>query len=95
MSYRLLVKFKVVNSQVDNFAAMMQQAKSRIAEADGCRSVELLRSVEDPAVFVLSEVWESEAAHEDYAVKMRESGAMDKMATMLEQPPVAEFYEIQ
>lgn len=95
MSIQLLVQFTVKEDQVDTFVGIMQGAKSRIAGAAGCLGVEVMVSAAQPGKVVLSETWESQALHDEYAAKMRESGAMDKLAAFLIAPPESEVFEIK
>ncbi|MGB3621197.1 antibiotic biosynthesis monooxygenase [Ketobacter sp. MCCC 1A13808] len=95
MSYQLIVQFKVKDGKADQFVEIMQNAKSRIAEAPGCQGVEVLLSADNPNKVVLSEVWETTELHDQYAAKMRESGSMDQMATFLDGMPESEIFEIK
>ena len=94
MHCHLLVQFKVKQDQVATFVAMLQESKSRIASAPGCLGVEVLQSLDHKDKVALSEIWESREHHDDYADKMRASGAMNQMAPFLAGPPEAEFFAI-
>lgn len=95
MSFQLLVQFPVKADQVDAFVDMLQGAKTRIAAADGCEGVEVLHSTENPTKVVLSEIWQSKAAHDVYAEKMRAAGSMNAMAEFLAGAPESEYFEIK
>lgn len=95
MSFQLLVQFKVKQGQAAAFAEILQGAKSRIANAEGCEGVDVLLSADNPDKVVLSEKWGTKEQHDVYAEKMRESGSMDKMAAFLDGMPESEFFEIK
>ena len=95
MSFKLLVKFNVKEDQVASFVEIMQGAKDRISKADGCGGVDVLLSADVPGKVVLSEIWDSKELHDQYAEKMRASGAFDKMAAFLVGPPESELFIIK
>jgi len=95
MSYHLLVQFKVKADQVDEFVALLQESKSRIAGAPGCLGVDVLHSTDNKDKVVLSEIWETKEQHDQYAEQMRASGSMNKMAPFLAGQPEGEFFEIK
>jgi len=95
MSIQLLVRFKVKEEMVDSFLEIMNVSKSRIASANGCDGVEVLQGTDDPCVVVLSEQWESMEVHDEYAARMRESGALNKLASFLVEPPEQEILKIK
>lgn len=95
MSIQLVVRFKVKAEMVGAFLDILQTSKERIAGAAGCEGVDLLHSNDDPCVVVLSEKWQSMALHDEYAAKMRESGALNKLASFLMDQPAQEIFEIK
>ncbi len=95
MSIRLTVQFKVKEGQADTFVGILQQAKSRIASAEGCEGVEVLLSSVDPNKVVLSEIWQNMELHDKYAEQMRAAGSMDQMAAFLDGAPESEAFEIK
>lgn len=95
MSIQLLVRFKVKEDQVNAFVEIMKGSKERILAADGCSGVDVLHSSDDPNVVLLSEKWESKESHDVYADKMRESGALNKLADFLTDQPSQELYFIK
>lgn len=95
MSIQLLVKFKVKEDKVDAFLQMMEMAKSRIGEAEGCEGVDVLQSETTPTLVFLSEKWQSNELHDVYAAKMRESGSLNSMADFLDGQPESETYLIR
>ena len=95
MSIQLLVRFKVREEMVDSFLEIMDVSKSRISSANGCYGVEVLQGADDPCVVVLSEKWESMELHDEYAAKMRESGALNKLAAFLVEQPKQEILKVR
>jgi heme-degrading monooxygenase HmoA len=51
--------------QEDAFAAAYREARSALAETEGCRTVRMTRGIESPSRFVLLVEWDSVAAHEE------------------------------
>lgn len=50
--------------QAEDFVAAIEEAKRFILSSPGCRSLQVLRSIETPDRFVLLVEWDSVAAHE-------------------------------
>jgi heme-degrading monooxygenase HmoA len=49
----------------DGFLAAYREARSVLAETDGCRSVRMTHGIESPERFVLLVEWDSVEAHEN------------------------------
>ena len=94
MSYQMLVTFNVDSENVARFLEIMQMAKSQIAGAEGCDSVELLHSTENPGKVMLSETWQSKELHDAFAEKMQAAGSLDALASFLVGKPEPELFEI-
>ncbi len=94
MQIRLLVSFNVKPEHADTFVGIMQGAKSTLLEVPGCLAVEVLQSADDPANVLLSEVWASREIHDQYAAKMAEGDAMEKLAALLNGPPVESVFYV-
>lgn len=62
-----------------------------IANAEGCRKVRMLPSLDDGAEFVLVEEWESIEAHKEAASAFPDD-LMAKVATLLVNPPRSSYY---
>ncbi|MCG8313507.1 MAG: antibiotic biosynthesis monooxygenase [Pseudomonadales bacterium] len=94
MSYQMLVTFNVDGENIDRFLEIMQMAKSQIASAEGCDSVVLLHSTENPGKVMLSEAWQSKELHDAFAEKMQSAGSLDALARFLVGKPEPELFEI-
>lgn len=95
MKIRLLVTFDVKSEHIDTFINAMQGAKLALGDVPGCLAVEVLQSADNANEVLLSEIWESRAIHDQYAAKMAESGAMSKLAPLLNGAPVETVFYIK
>lgn len=61
-----LVRMRFRPDQVERFLALYEQAHPIIAGQPGCRSVLLVRQLDDPAAFATWSVWDDAAALDAY-----------------------------
>lgn len=95
MSIYLMVKFKVKEGLVKSFTEIMLGARAEILRAPGCEGVQVLQCMDGVNTVVLAETWATKEIHDEYAAKMAESGAMDKMVPFLDGSPETQFYLIK
>ena len=61
-----IVKLTFDESEIDNFKAIFEESKNKIAAFEGCRHLELLQQVDQPNVLFTYSFWESEDALNAY-----------------------------
>ncbi len=64
-----------------------------ITSSDGCVSVSVLRSQEDPDTTVIYEVWES-VDHHQAAAKVIPAEAIESTIALLTGPPKGEYFDV-
>lgn len=60
------VRMRFRPEEVEQFVALYEGAYPLIAGQPGCRSVQLIRELDDPAAFATWSVWDDEAALDAY-----------------------------
>lgn len=61
-----LVTMHFQPNRLDDFLAVFESSKSRIASFDGCLKLDLLQSIDEPNQLSTLSIWESEAHLEQY-----------------------------
>jgi quinol monooxygenase YgiN len=61
-----LVRMRFRPDAVDTFLALYERASPTIQRQPGCRSVQLVRQIDDPAAFATWSVWDDAAALDAY-----------------------------
>ncbi len=61
-----IVKMEFQPEMVDHFLDIFREVRPRILAFEGCRSLELLRDQNDPAIFFTWSAWDSAADLEGY-----------------------------
>jgi quinol monooxygenase YgiN len=91
MSVTRVNEFQAKDGQCENLQAFLKSIISMVESSDGCQSCQFLRHKDDPARFVIIEVWDSVEAHQA-SVKHIPPGTIEKAMTMLAGPPKGEYY---
>ncbi len=77
---------------------MLQTALSQIlpdtVKYEGCISVEILTSQENPLIIILSEKWESKEHQKNYFNWRAEKGDLATLASLLSKEPSLQFYDV-
>ena len=61
-----LVRMYFRPDEVERFLTMYEQTRPIIASQPGCRSVQLVRQIDDPAAFATWSIWDDQAALDAY-----------------------------
>jgi quinol monooxygenase YgiN len=70
----------------------LQSVISVIRNSPGCKSCQLLRSMDNPAHFAIIEAWESIEAHQN-AAKAIPSEKLSQAMAMFAKPPSGTYYK--
>lgn len=84
--------FEAKSGQAAELREFLGSVIDLIVAAPGCRSVELLRSRDDPARLAIVETWDSLDAHQAAASRIPPA-LMQKAMTLFASPPVGSYYE--
>ncbi len=74
MAVRLVVTFKAVSGQGEQFARAFAPLIAEVKKERGCEQYELFRSLEAPDTLVLLERWSDQAALDAHGVALRARG---------------------
>ncbi|MFI5273206.1 MAG: putative quinol monooxygenase [Ktedonobacterales bacterium] len=91
MSVTRMSEFRARAGQIDELREFLLSIVPGIASTDGCQSCQLLHSHDDPARFVMVEVWDSIASHQA-SVKNIPPGAFAKVLELLDGAPRGEYF---
>lgn len=84
-------KLTVTAGAEQEFERIMRIVVPKVREEPGNCAYVVHRSTQDPRVFLLYETYEDQAALEAHRAHLRDMGI--DLQTMLEGPPLVEFYE--
>ncbi len=93
MPITLLVTLTAKPESVSEITRTLEDVKSYLPKVEGCESVRICRSLDDPATFTLIEEWSSRAAHEAYQRGVAEQGGWDHFTRHLTQEALSVYYE--
>ena len=91
----LITRINDFHARADKARALREFLQSIIAlveDAPGCQSVALMVHHEDPARFVIVEVWESIEAHQA-SVSRIPPGKIEEVQPLLVEPPKGAYYD--
>ncbi len=83
------VTFHAQADQLAAFEQIMRSVKLQLPTIQGCLGVRVLRSAEQPQIFVLVEDWESNAQHAAHISNLIEGGDWAEIEAMLQAPPTS------
>ena len=94
MSVIVIINLSAKDESVEELKKFLKENLPDTRSFEGCQGVQLYSSIESPSTLALPETWESEEAHKKYRSWRRETGAEDKLGSMLTEPLVMQFYDI-
>lgn len=89
-----LVRMRFQPDRVDAFLALYAVMRPKIVSQPGCRSVQLVREIDDPAAFATWSVWESAAALEAYRTSAFFRQYWPQVRALFRQPAEAVSFEL-
>ena len=93
MSVMVLLEVKAKPESVEALKQTLKAILPSTRSYDGCLEVTPYSDLDDGQTLVAVEHWESRGHYEAYFAWREETGAMAKLATMLEVPPILRFFE--
>jgi quinol monooxygenase YgiN len=91
MSVTRINEFQAKPGQEEALKAFLEGVVSGIAATAGCASCQLLQALDEPARFVVLEVWSSRAAHQSAAHAIAPD-EIAKVMAMLAAPPKGAYF---
>jgi quinol monooxygenase YgiN len=85
-------EFHAAPGQADALLASLRSIVPTIEAAPGCRSCELLQSLDEPARVILVEVWDDVPSHQA-ALKASQPHQFDQAARLLDRPPTGAYFK--
>ncbi|HLJ81331.1 MAG TPA: antibiotic biosynthesis monooxygenase family protein [Ktedonobacterales bacterium] len=91
MSVTRISEFRARAGKSDELRAFLVSIVPGIASSPGCQSAQLLQGHDDPARFVVIEVWDSMDAHQA-SVKNIPPEAVTSIMPLLDSPPRGDYF---
>ncbi len=94
MSVIVIINLSAKDEFVEEVKKFLKEKLPDTRSFEGCQGVQLYGSIESPSKLVLHEKWDSEEAHKKYRSWRMETGAEDKLSSMLTETLNLQFYTI-
>ena len=92
MSITRINEFRAQNEHAATLRDLLRSVLPMIEASEGCRSCQVLQSLDDPAQIVVIEVWDSVEAHQA-SVKNIPPGLLQEAMQLLAAPPKGGYYQ--
>ena len=93
MSVLTLVEVNVKPESVNEFKAYMQEIFPGTRAFPGCRGIQLQINQEDATNMIAVEEWETREDHQKYAAWRTETGAVERIVSMLAGPLSIRYFD--
>ena len=93
MSTTVLSELQVKPEEVDEMISYLKEILPDTRVYEGFQSIEVQQNQEDSFNLVLVEKWDSRQHYEKYLGWRIETGVIDKLGSMLSQPPSIRYYD--
>jgi quinol monooxygenase YgiN len=93
MSVTILLDAQVKPEAVNKMISFLKEILPDTREYEGCQGIEVQQNQEDSSNLVMVEEWESRQLYEKYIGWRTETGVMDKIGSMLSQPPSIRYFD--
>ena len=94
MSATILLELQVKPKAVDEMISFLKEILPDTRVYEGCQGIEVQQNQEDSSNLVMVEKWDSRQHYEKYLGWRTETGVMDKIGSMLSQPPSIRYYDL-
>ena len=94
MSVTILLELQVEPEAVDEMISFLKEILPDTRVYEGCQGIEVQQNQEDSSNLVMVEKWDSRQHYEKYLGWRTETGVMDKIGSMLSQPPSIRYYDL-
>ena len=94
MSIVVIVNFSVKTESLEEVTKYLKEILPDTRSFEGCEGVELYQNTEFSNKLTIRAKWISEDAQKKYIAWRMETGAMNKLISMLSEPPNMQYYSI-
>ena len=94
MSATILLELQVKPKAVDEMISFLKEILPDTRVYEGCQGIEVQQNQEDSSNLVMVEKWDSRQQYEKYLGWRTETGVIDKLGSMLSQPPSIRYYDL-
>ena len=94
MSIIVIVNFSVKKESLEELTKYLKEILPDTRSFEGCQGVELYENVEDPTKLTIRAKWASQDAQKKYMAWRMETGAMNKLVSMLSESVNMQYYNI-
>ncbi len=93
MSVLVLVEGKLHADKVDDFMSYIGDVIGDTRTYDGCEKMTVQVNQDDPTNFLFAERWATRAKYEAYLAWRTETGAIEKIAGMVDGDPSIRYFD--
>ncbi len=94
MSVIVIVNISAKDESLEELKKYFKEILPDTRSFEGCQGVQLYENKESPTKLTVHSKWASEEAQKKYGAWRMESGAVDKISSMLSEPMSMQFYNI-
>ncbi len=94
MSVIVIVNLSAKDESLEELKKYFKEILPDTRSFEGCQGVQLYENKESPTKLTVHSKWASEEVQKKYGVWRMESGAVDKLTSMLSEPMSMQFYDI-
>lgn len=87
----LTIRFEVAHAKTAEFRDMIVGVKQSLPGTKGCKTIDVLQSIDDPTDITLVERWRSTDDHKAHFEEIVASGAWETVKSMLRSEPHATY----
>lgn len=89
----LIIRFEASDTGLDEFVGIMDSVSEAMSAEAGFVSAKVYRDVDEANVFILKEVWETQALHQKHFIRINDSGDWSHINSLLVEEPQIEYFE--
>ncbi|MBV7266122.1 putative quinol monooxygenase [Erythrobacter ani] len=89
----LIIRFEASDAGLDEFVGIMDGVSEAMSAESGFVSAKVYRDVDEANVFILKEVWETKALHQEHFIRINESGDWSHINSLLIEEPQMGYFE--
>ena len=93
MAVTVTMALVIKKERLDEFKGLMKDALPDTRSFEGCQSVDVYESQDNPGELFLVELWDSKEHQQKYVAWREETGMMDVLGAFLAAPPTFAFYD--
>jgi quinol monooxygenase YgiN len=93
MAIRVIFEGKAKPERVDLLTASLPKMFPETRAYDGCLGISAHINNDEAPILVFIEQWESKAHYERYLAWRTETGVLEKLGRMLQEPPSIRFFD--